>query len=176
MSSTATFTPTAAAVAAAEQQAAEADRNAAHAEANIAVLRRRVASADAAKAEIAARRNAGEHHPDDAGNLALITLDREGLAALVAEAEAAAAPARAARNAARQALASARHHAQLAEDTAALSALTTHATRLAELLASTLGAIDEVAQRAGQAGRPAWVPTRGFYEVVRRQASLAGLL
>ena len=176
MTTTATFAPTATTVAAAEQHAAEADRNAAHAEARIAVLRQRIASADAARAEIASRRNTGDHHPDDAGNLALIALDREGLVSLLAEADAAAAPIRAARDRARQALDHARHHAQIAEDTAALSALTTHATRLAGLLASTLGAIDEVAQRAGQAGRPAWVPTRGFYEVVRRQASLAGLL
>jgi chromosome segregation ATPase len=171
-----TFTPTAATVASAEQHAAEADRNAAHAEANIAVIRQRIASADSARAEIAARRNAGEHHHDDAGNLALIGLDREGLVALLAEAEVSAAPLRAARDQARRELDQARHHHQHAQDAAALGALTAHADRLAELLAFTLGAIDEVAQRTGQSGRHAWKPTRHFYEGVRRQASLAGLL
>ena len=176
MSATATFTPTAATVAAAETELTYAERAAAEAEAAVNVLRKRIADSNAAKTEIAARRNVGDCRDSDAGDVALLDLDREGLFSLLAEAEAAAAPARVARNAARQALATAQHHAQIAEDTAALAALTAHADRLAELLAFTLGAIDEVAQRAGQAGRPAWVPTRGFYEVVRRQASLAGLL
>lgn len=71
----------------AEAHAADADCEAAHVEANVAVLRQRIASADSAKASIAARRQAGHHHPDDAGNLALVGLDREGLVALLAEAE-----------------------------------------------------------------------------------------
>ena len=163
-------------LAAAEQDAAEADQTSAHVEAQVNVLRQRIASANSAKAEIAARRNAGQHHPDDAGNLALIALDREGLVDLLAQAEAAATPLRTAAAAARLALQHAQQHHQHAQDATEEAALVIHAGRLAELLAQTLAELGEVERRTGPLGRrPKWIPA-GFYDVIRRQASLAGLL
>ena len=77
MSSTATFTPTAATVAAAETELTYAERAAAEAEAAVNVLRKRIANSNAAKTEIAARRNVGDCRDSDAGDVALLDLDRE---------------------------------------------------------------------------------------------------
>lgn len=43
-------------------------------------------------------------------------------------------------------------------------------------MGKTLGAIGELESRVGIAGRSAWQIQRGFYEVIRRQASAAGVL
>ncbi len=167
-------TAAAAHLAAAEQDAAEAGQTSAHAEAQMNVLRQRIATADGAKAAIAARRNTGDRRDADAGELALLALDREGLVALLAEAQAAVAPLHVARDQAQRHLALANERLQNAKDADELAALVLHADALAGLLEQTLAGVKVIETRTRRSGT--WKPSRSFYETIRRGAAMAGVL
>ena len=168
------ITAAAAHLAAAEQDAAEAGQISARAEAQVNVLRQRIATADGAKAAIAARRNAGDHRNADAGELALLALDREGLVALLSEAEAAVAPLHVARNQAQRMLSLAAERMQNAKNADELAALVLHADTLAGLLEQALGGVRTIETRTMRSGT--WKPSREFYETIRRGAAMSGML
>jgi hypothetical protein len=90
----------------------------------------RLAALDSKRTEIVTRRQGGNTHPDDAGQLALIAADKEGLVAMLPDADAVVASALAPVQAAASAVAMARQALQQTEDELAEKALAEHAATL----------------------------------------------
>jgi len=127
----------------------------------------RIAVLDASRGEIIARRQRGEVLPDDGGQLALISADREALAAMVFDADGVVASALAPVQAAENAVAMARQGLRQVEDEAAEGALVAHAAVLDGLLLETVGRLADVNGRLRRP-RPAWGPSRPLGEALRR--------
>lgn len=146
------------------------------AEKSAAAVRVRVAALGAERAAIIQRRAGGTHEDSDAGSLALIAADLEGLAPLVAEADAAVAEAHNKAAAEEHLVANARAQLERAEAGTQLAALVEHAQRLDVLLTATLAKVAEAAARIGAPGRPPYAPTPGLVLAIRRHAAAHGLL
>jgi len=117
--------------------------------------------------EIIRRRASGDEHADDAGRLALIAADTEGLRALLAQAEQAVAAPRQAVEQAQGALASAKLAFTRASDEAEEAALVAHARHLDELLLATSRRLADVQARIGR-GRPLWVASETLAAAIRK--------
>jgi hypothetical protein len=127
----------------------------------------RIAALDASRGEIIARRQRGEVLPDDGGQLALISADREALAAMIPDADGVVASALMPAQAAENAVAMARQGLQQAEDEAAEAALAAHAAKLDALLLATVEHLSGLNSRLRRV-RPAWGPSRLLSEALRR--------
>ncbi len=171
-----TVTAEAAEVAAAEAVQAAAEVALIAAKEDAGPIQQRLADIGAKRAEIAARRAAGDKRETDAGDLAVLDLDAAELQKLVAVADAVVVARHAERTQAAAALATARDALARAEAAAQLGALVDHAVKLEGLFDRTLAAIGTLEQRLGHVGRPSWVPSRGFYDAMRRHASAGGIL
>lgn len=139
-------------------------------------VRDRMAALTTERQAIIARRAGGQHGDGDAGHLALIAADIEGLASIVGEAEAAVTTERVKVEAEQRLVDQARAQLTRAEDEAALTALVDHAKRLDELLTVTLQQIAAVAARIGAPGRPPFAPSPALVMAIRRHAAAHGLL
>ena len=137
--------------------------------------RARVAALEQERQAITARRAGGTHEDGDAGRLALIAADTEGLAPLVAEAQAVASVARQKAEVEQRLVANARQQLARAEDEAVLAALTDHARRLDTLLVTTLTEARQVYLRLG-VGKPPFAPSPALVLEIRKVAAAHGLL
>lgn len=167
------------AIAAASKQVAAAERDHARAmKALTAAIGERdkraglLAGLNGQRAAVVARRQAGDRQPDDAAQLALLEADREGMNALLAEAEAAVALAQEPVNAAMQAVSVARHSLEQAVATAEEEALLAHAVVLDGLMLETVQRLERL--RAG--GNPKWGPSPELRLALRRLSSMRGEL
>jgi chromosome segregation ATPase len=148
----------------------------AQAEAEDRKVRDRIAALTAERHAIVQRRAGGQHDDGDAGRLALVAADLEGLATIASEAEAAVAAERAKAEADRRLVDQARAQLARAEDEAALAGLVEHAGKLDTLLTVTLQQIATVAARIGAPGRPPFAPSPALVMAIRRHAAAHGLL
>ena len=139
-------------------------------------VRDRIAALTAERQAIVQRRAGGQHDDDDAGRLALIAADLEGLSLIFGEAEAAVTAERAKAEADRRLVDQARAQLARAEDEAALAGLVEHAGKLDTLLTVTLQQIATVAARIGAPGRPPFAPSPALVMAIRRHAAAHGLL
>ncbi|UKJ74243.1 hypothetical protein [Azospirillum brasilense] len=135
----------------------------------------RMADLDRQRADLIARRQRGEQHPDDAANMTLIDADREGLAALLEEASAAVAAARKLHEDAKRAVDVARHQLQRTENEGVEESLIEHASKLDELLLATVKQLDEVRKRLG-GGRPTWSPSNAIMNEFNRLRLQRGVM
>ena len=145
------------------------------AKAHLALIHDRIVALVAQRAAIVDRRAAGDPQPDDAGALALITADIEGLEAMKPDAEAVIAAARYPVQAASQAIEHARTLLAKAEAEATESTLIEHAGKLGELLLETvtrLGQIETTLSRR----LPVWGPSRPLIDALRRRQAMLGTL
>jgi hypothetical protein len=126
------------AIAEAETAADKTAAAAADADEHLATIAARVDAMAGERAAIAARRAAGHHAPDDGARLAVIAVDSEMLAGMLADASTAATLARQRAAGAASQLAQAREVYAREEARIELAALDGHAEKLLELLAATL--------------------------------------
>ena len=160
----------------AEAERGHADSTAALAasEAEVAALRGRVRDLMAERAGIVARRVRGEVEKSDAGQLALIVADVEGLEAIVAEAEGRAAVKRTAHAEAVRNLVLAKGALVDEQRRIAREELIGHADRLGQLLLATLVELD------GPTGptdpRTTWLPPEPLWRHLRKGIAVAGRL
>ncbi len=161
------------AVAAAASQKASAAL--AKAEAHRQRITDRITAKDAERAAIVSRRVRGKHDPDDAGALALIEADREGLSQMLVAADTDVAAAHGPAEQARQQHAAAQFTLQRAEDEAEEEALVAHAAHLDALLLATVGQLADIAARTGRP-RPAWAPSTELATALRRVMAVKGML
>jgi hypothetical protein len=139
--------------------AAETAATARHeAEAARGVVLTRIQEKDTRRAEIAARRAAGDERDADGAELALLSVDREVLVELLSRRDAAAAAARAEAEKHVRALAQARADLAREEGVRTAAALDRHLGELEALLLETLRQSNAVAKRIGRA-QTLWVPT-----------------
>lgn len=158
-----------AAVAVVEAEA-EAERTTAArqaAEAKVDELRERLVALEQRKGEIIARRQQADCRDSDAGDLALIAADSEGLASLLAEANAAFVSIRQAAETAGAALAQTRDRLRRAEDEVLEGKLLDHVRRLDELMLAAIAEIEAVDQRLGRPV-PSWGASAALREKIRR--------
>ena len=170
-------------IAAAARAVAEAEVS--HAVATEALSRARQDRADIAdragaisvtRADIVARRRAGDARDDDGAMLALLAADAEGLATLLAEADAAEIAVRAPFDAATAVLVNARFQLARAQDEAVEIVLVDHASKLDAALLATIGELEAVGKRVGRTGRPLWGASRMLYDRLRSLAAVRGEL
>lgn len=133
----------------------------------------RMQDLDTQRAALIVRRQRGETHPDDAASLALLDADRSGLEELRREAEVAVIAAKQPHDAAKKAVETARWQLQRAEDEAAEVALIEHASRLDELLRSTMGEIAAISQKLRRP-RPSWLGSDELYADLRHLRLVSG--
>lgn len=138
-------------------------------------IQARIADLDRQRADLIARRQRGEQHPDDAANMTLIDADREGLAVLLNEAGAAVVAARRPHEDAKREVEAARHQLQRTEDEATEKALTDHLHRLDTLMLEALQQLLETNRRIGTT-RPTWGPSRPLRDELRRIQAALGTL
>lgn len=138
-------------------------------------VRDRIAALTAERQAIVQRRAGGQSQESDAGRLALIAADLEGLAAIASEAEAAATGERVKVEAEERLVAQARAQLARAEDEAALAALTDHARKLDTLLVTTLSEARHIYMRLG-VGKPPFAPSPALVLELRKVAAAHGLL
>lgn len=168
------------AIAAASRQLAAAEREHARAlkslTAAIGERNKRAGRVDVLHGEreaVVARRQAGDRQPNDAAQLLLLEADREGMNALLAEAEEAVAVAQAPVNASMQAMSTARQLLDQAVAAAEEEALLAHAVVLDGLMLETVQRLERL--RAG-AGQPKWGPSAELRAALRRLSSMRGEL
>ena len=138
-------------------------------------VRDRIAALTAERQTIVQRRAAGQSQQSDAGRLALIAADLEGLAAIASETDAAAAAEHAKVEAEQRLVDQARARFARAEDEAALAALTEHARKLDGLLVASLAEARQVYVRLG-IGKPPFAPSPALVTELRKVAAAHGML
>lgn len=120
------------------------------------------------RSEIIARRQSGDEQPDDAGMLALIAADTEGLQRLAADANAVVKEAQSAVEAAQRDLHHARDRLRLAEDRRALMLLSEHATTLAQLLHQAVARLLPIEERLNVSAARGWAPPQATIDIIRK--------
>jgi chromosome segregation ATPase len=142
----------------------------AEAQASRAQVAERIVALEAERAAIASERKAGADKPDHGARLAIIGMDLEDLADMLAEADAAVAAARAGSQSAAGHVASAQRALDRETDTETLSRLVVHAEKVDGVL---LGTIQEINAACGRLGRPAgrepWAPSIQLAEALQRR-------
>jgi hypothetical protein len=138
-----------------------------------AKVRERIAALDAERAEIVSRRPRGDQRDGDAGRLAILAADIEGLGTIACEAAAETArlmePAAAARNA----VAAARVALTRIEATAVENQEIAHVRALEEELLATVARLAQHRAALG-GGRPAWWPSADLRNAMQRLVLNAG--
>jgi uncharacterized Ntn-hydrolase superfamily protein len=136
----------------------------------------RLAAIESDRAAIVGRRAGGDRRPDDAARLALLDADREGLRALLAEADAAVAAARGPSEQAERVLAAARFQLARCQDAAVEAAVLDHVRALDTAMLNAIAELEAVATRMGRTGRPAWSASSALYLKLRTLAAARGEL
>jgi hypothetical protein len=151
-----------------EARFAAEQTGAGHAEATEATSRiaARIVALDAERAQIASARLAGVDDPNHGSRLALISVDRESLDRLLADAKAAEAAARAKDAIANAAVIVAEQALATASNNELLLRLVDHAGHLDRLLFATVGNIKELAAQIGR--REPWSPGADLVNELRR--------
>ena len=169
------ITAQARAVAEAEQALQRASPALSSAETYLATIRDRIAELGTQRADIAARRSRGDHEPDDAGRLALIAVDIEGLEGMVPDADGRIAAARRPVEAATHAVDHARAKLAQAEAAALEAALIEHARHLDMLMVDTLTRLNQAEAQLSH-HRPTWGPSANLIAALRRRQAALGTL
>ncbi len=170
------ITAAAGAIAAATARLDTATVALAEAEKSATNVRARTTALEAERQAIVQRRANGQHEEGDAGRLALIAADLEGLMPLRAEAEAAVTVARQKVEAGEGQSAYARQQFARAEAEAQLAALVEHAQKLDAIMLQTIERITTTAAQIGATGRPPFAPSVALVQAVRRLAAAHGTL
>lgn len=144
------------------QQAREAEQQ----------LADRIADLDTRRAAIGARRQDGDRREGDGAELELLTLDRQGLAEMLAEAAQTRAEAQEAEQQAAQVAGFARQALQHAEDQATLAALKAHADAVGRVLRQTVEEMAAIGRRIGSHNFR-WQPDSALMDRLRG-AAIAG--
>lgn len=123
---------------------------------------------------IIVRRQSGQEQPDDAGELALIAADTDGLQALMIEANAAVTNAQTGADTAQRHLQHARQALALFEAERQHVLLARHADTLGSLLLAAVERMQVLEQRLNKGASACWAPTRAMTDILRKAAFGSG--
>ena len=140
------------------------------------VIAGRIADLSERRANIVARRGAGEKGPEDGASLALIQADLEGLGPILQEAAAKVQEAQRVHGEHAARASSLRVQIAHVEALAARDALIRHADDLSAKLLATVDALASACAETGYQGRPIWGAPPALFTALRKLAAARGEL